>query len=94
MPIFAPKGKPLLRWGRLVHLLLAATATACGAHLWSDTGAACVGFGSIVLGFAWELGNRFLHVPKWEHAFADGLDFWAFVLGAAISGIGWVLYSA
>ena len=89
--IFNPKGKPLLRWGRLIHFLLAATATAYGGHLWKDDGAAFIGFGAIVLGFAWELGNRFLHVPKWRHAFADGLDFWAVVLGAAVSGITWAL---
>ncbi len=89
MPIFKPKNKPILRWSRILHFLLAATLTAYGGHLWNYSGSVWTGAGTIAGGLAWELSNRF--VGKGWHPYADALDFWAFVAGALMAGVGWNL---
>ena len=89
MPIFKPKNKPILRWGRVLHFLLAATITAYGGHLWGYSGSAWTGVAAIIGGLGWELSNRF--VGKGWHPYADALDFWAFVAGALMAGVGWNL---
>jgi len=89
MPIFKPKEKPVLRWSRLVHLLLAATVTAYGGHLWGYQGSIWAGIASILGGLCWEISNRV--TGKGKHPFADALDFWAFVIGATLASVGWIL---
>lgn len=84
--IFKPKGRPILRWSRVCHFLLAATVTAYGGHLWGYEGSALSGGGMILVGFGWELWNRFS--GKGPHPYADYLDFLAFVAGAVVSGLG------
>lgn len=89
MPIFRPKSGSIWKWNRLLHFLFAATITACGGHLWGYSGAVWCGFGSIVIGFLWELSNRF--IGRGWHPYADSLDFWAFVLGAFMAGVSWTI---
>lgn len=89
MKIFKPKAGPVWRWSRFVHLLLAATVTAYGGHLWGYQGAVWMGVGMIVIGLGWEITNKLSGVGP--HPYADALDFWAFVLGAALSGVGWTI---
>lgn len=88
MPIFHPKGKPILRWSRLLHFLEAALAVSIGGAIWGYEGIAWVSFAVIVLGFLWELSNRW---TKGFHRFADYLDFSAFVLGAILTGVLWIV---
>lgn len=73
----------------MLHFFLAATITAYGGHLWGDGGSVFAGLGSILTGFFWELYNKFS--GKGPHPYADALDFWAFVLGATIAGLGWLI---
>jgi len=89
MPIFKPKQKPFWQWSRVVHFLLALTATAYGGHLYGYSGSVWTGIAVIGTGLAWELSNRFL--GKGYHPFADALDFWAFVAGALFGGVGWLV---
>lgn len=87
MTIFKPKSGPVIQWSRLVHLLLAATITGYGGHLGGYQGAVMAGFGAIALGFGWEVANRWM---GGVHPFGDAWDFWAFVIGATLTGIGFL----
>lgn len=69
-----------MSWSRFVHLSLSSTVTAYAAHLKGYEGAVIVCFSMIVVGFGWEVSNRY--VPGW-HPYGDALDFVSFVIGAA-----------
>ena len=90
MPIFKPKERPFWQWSRLVHFLVAALITALGGNGYGYEGAVCAGFGSIATGFGWEVSNRY---TKGWHMYGDALDFWAFVAGALVVGVGYVIQS-
>jgi len=89
MPIFKPKKGPVFKWSRLLHFMLAALITAYGGHLWGYEGSVFAGIGSILMGFSWELYNKFK--GRGSHPYGDALDFWSFVLGAVTAGIGWLI---
>ncbi len=59
-----------------------------GGLIWGYEGIAWISFAVIVLGFGWELSNRW---TRGWHQFADYIDFVAFVAGAVGTGILWVL---
>lgn len=86
--IFKPKGKPIFRWSRVCHFLLAATVTAYGGHLWGGGGSVGAGVASVLGGLGWEVSNKYTGGP---HPFADAVDFYAFVAGAVVSGLGFNL---
>jgi len=90
MPIFKAKQGPILSRGRLLHFLESAVLVAIGGAIWHYEGVAWVTLAVIVLGFGWELSNRW---TKGWHQFADYLDFVAFVIGAVASGLGWIFLS-
>ena len=69
-------------------MLVAATITAYGGHLWGYEGSAWACFGVIVLGFGWEISNKFM---KGWHPFADALDFLAFAIGAITTCLMYVM---
>lgn len=89
MTIFKPKKGSIWQKSRVAHLLLAATLTWYGGHEWGYQGSILTGLGAILMGFGWEVSNRF---TKGVHPYGDALDFWAFVVGAALSGIYWVVW--
>jgi len=74
-----------------VHFLIAMTVTGYGGHLGGYQGSIWVGIAVIGGGFLWELSNKYLPntISGKLHPFADAVDFWAFVLGAVVAGIGW-----
>lgn len=86
--IFKRKPGPLLRWSRLLHASVAFGVTVAGSHFWGDTGCAFSGAGAIVGGFGWEIANRF--TGGW-HPFGDVVDFFAFVIGALVAGLLWIV---
>jgi hypothetical protein len=88
MKIFQPKKGPILRLGRFAHLLWGMLAPVLGALNWGYGGSIVGGIGIIVIGFLWEISNRF--TGGW-HPFGDALDFWSFVIGATLSGVGCAL---
>jgi hypothetical protein len=89
-PIFKPKQGPVLKWSRVVHFLVAATACGYGGHLLGYGGSIWSGIGTIALGLGWEVSNKFM---PGTHQYGDALDFWAFVAGALVSGVGYNLLS-
>lgn len=88
MPIFKPKVGPVFSRSRLWHFALASALTAGGGHFWGYEGAVFGGAGIIVIGFAWEVLNRWL--PGY-HPYGDAIDFYSFVVGALIANIGVLL---
>lgn len=62
--------------------------TAGGGHFFGYEGAAFAGGGIIVLGFSWEILNRYL--PGY-HPYGDIVDFYSFVVGALIANVGVLL---
>ena len=96
MPIFKPKKGRLLRWSRIVHFLIAMTATGYGGHLGGYQGSIWTGLAVIAGGLLWELSNKWfpkLTISK-VHPYADAVDFWAFVSGAVVAGMGWIIFGA
>jgi len=78
-----------------VHFLIATTITGYGGYLGGYQGSIWTGLAVIAGGFLWELSNKVL--PKFtgstSHPFADAVDFWAFVSGAVVAGVGWIVFS-
>jgi hypothetical protein len=87
--IFKPKRGSILQFSRIIHFLEAALATSLAGHLWNYQGAAIGGFSVIVMGFLWEVGNKYF-IPG-NHRFGDAIDFWAFVSGALTAGMVYIV---
>lgn len=78
----------------MVHFLIAMTVTGCGGHLGGYKGSIWMGLSVLGGGFLWEMSNKFF--PKITgsklHPYADAVDFWAFVIGTAVGGVGWNVF--
>lgn len=67
---------------------MAFAVTAGTGHFAGYEASVYSGIGMIVVGFGWEVANRWM--PGY-HPFGDAIDFYAFSLGATIAGIATVL---
>lgn len=88
MPIFKPKDKPILRGSRFLHFAETLFAVLLAGHLFGYTGMVWVGGACPLLGFLWEVCNKWM---PGDHRFGDAWDYWFFVAGALVGGVAYLL---
>ena len=88
-----PKRGPVLTRGRVAHLVAGALLVSLGGALDGYSGLPIGMVMAVLLGFAWELSTPGLARRfGWDHHEGDVVDLAAYMLGAAVAGIGWQVW--